>query len=107
MTRREHIQSFEHTHKLGAAVHTHAWLGANRAAVNAIWECGADPDDEATKALVSKVVLRVLDHVRERTGDIPMDIDTLEHCAPGHNRQDCTCLYCEEIRRKEAANEVE
>lgn len=56
---------FEKIHELGAKRHPKEWFTANIAAVNATNYQGADPSDKKIKALISQVVLQVLDAVKK------------------------------------------
>jgi hypothetical protein len=54
-------RAFEHAHEEGVKRHRRYWLSCNTAAVDIMRQFGFDPADLRNKALVSIVILKVLD----------------------------------------------
>ena len=59
----EGMSDFEKWQQIGASRHPREWLAANQAAVNAANYCRADLTDKATRELITRVVVHVLDTV--------------------------------------------
>ena len=59
------VPSFDECHDLGAVRYRATWVRANQAAINAARGCGLDPSDARVRHVLSLIVLRVLDAVKE------------------------------------------
>ena len=57
---------FNRTHARGSELWGGLWLSCNEIAVRAVRECGADPSDLKTKAMVSLIIFKILQHTFPR-----------------------------------------